>query len=121
VTTFNGTWAATAAKAAANTILLTPMYIDGQQTVNEIRVDVTTALGAAGDIGIYDANGNLVINGGSGSLTTTTGFKTITPTQAGSARILEAGQYYVAVTWNSTTGAIAGNTILSGQIKRVGT
>lgn len=119
VTTFNGTWAATAAKSAANIIYITPIYITGQLTVNEIRVDVTTALGAAGDIGIYDSNGNLVINGGNSSLTTTTGFKSITPAQ--SNKTLEAGQYYAAVTWNSTSGAVAGNTILSGQMKYTGT
>jgi hypothetical protein len=83
---------------------------------------VTTTLGAAGDVGLYNSAGTLVLNGGSSSLTTTTGVKTITPTQsAGAARTLEAGQYYAAVTWNSTTGVVGGTTVTSGQIKKLGT
>jgi hypothetical protein len=121
-TTFDGNWAATSAKAATNTILLVPIYLTGQTTVNEIRINVTTTLGAAGDVGLYNSAGTLVLNGGSSSLTTTTGVKTITPTQAaGAARTLEAGQYYAAVTWNSTTGVVGGTTVTSGQIKKLGT
>jgi hypothetical protein len=121
VSTTTASWSSSITKAAANTIYIVPVYIPGPLTVNEIRVDVTSALGAAGDVGLYDANGNLVLNGGSSSLTTTTGFKSITPTQTGNARILGAGQYYAAITWNSTSGTVVGATVLSGQIKTVGT
>lgn len=121
-TTINGATAATAAKAAAATILVTPLYIPGQITVNEMRVRVTTALGATGDIGIYDANGNLRLNGGSGTLSAAVGVKTIAPTQTGAARILEPGQYYVALTWNANTGVVAGANIgTAGSINRTGT
>jgi hypothetical protein len=107
-------------KAAANTIYIVPIYIPGQMTVNEMRINVTTTLGAAGDIGLYDSNGNLVINGGSSSLTTGAAFKTITPTQ--SNKTIGAGQYYAAITWNSTTGQVGGLTgLTSGQLKHVGT
>lgn len=120
--TIYGPIAATSAKAAAATILIAPIYVSGQITVNEMRVNVTTALGAAGDVGIYNAAGTRVLNGGSSSLTTTAGLKTVVPTQTGTARILEPGQYYAAVTWNSTTGIIAGSTIATGGLtKRVGT
>lgn len=116
--------AATAAtKAAAGTILISPLYVSGQITVNEIRVSViTTALGAAGDVGIYNASGALVLNGGSSSLTTAIGLKTIAPVQTGAARILEPGQYYAAVTWNATTGSVSAAALpVAGLIKRVGT
>jgi mucin-19 len=107
-------------KAATGTLYIIPIYVPGQMTVNEMRINVTVALGATGDIGLYDINGNLVINGGSGSLSTATGLKTITPTQ--SNKVIEAGQYYAAVTWNSTTGQVGGITgLTTGQLKHVGT
>lgn len=122
LTTIPGVTAATAAKAATTTILVSPLYIPAQTTVNQIKARVTTALGAAGDIGIYDANGNLVINGGASTLTTTTGLKTVVPVQTGAARMLDAGQYYVAMTWNSTTGVVAGANIgAAGVVSRSGT
>jgi hypothetical protein len=122
-TTFSGAWAATSAKAAAGTIILAPIYINGQITVNQIRVDVTTILGAAGDAGLYNAAGTLVLNGGSSSVTTAAGLKTITPTQSAANRVIEPGQYYAAVTWNSTTGVVAGLPALfiAGQQHGVGT
>jgi hypothetical protein len=122
-TTFSGAWAATSTKAAAGTIILAPIYINGQITVNQIRVDVTTILGAAGDVGLYNAAGALVLNGGSSSLTTAAGLKTITPTQSAANRVIEPGQYYAAVTWNSTTGVVAGLPALfiAGQQHGVGT
>ncbi|MDL2342456.1 MAG: hypothetical protein QFB87_05265 [Patescibacteria group bacterium] len=117
-----GATAATAAKAAAGTILITPIYVSGQITVNEMRVNVTTLLGATGDVGIYNSAGTLVLNGGSGTVSAAVGLKTIAPVQAGANRILEPGQYYVAVTWNSTTGIIAGaNVTTAGTLKRAGT
>jgi hypothetical protein len=120
--TYRGTEGALSAKAASGTILLVPIYLPGQITVNEMRIRVSTALGATGDVGLYNAAGTLVLNGGSGSLTTGTGLKTITPTQAAANRVLEAGQYYAAVTWNSTTGIVTGTALTtSGDIKRVGT
>jgi hypothetical protein len=116
--------AATAAtKAAAGTILIAPIYVSGQTTVNEMRVSViTTVLGAAGDVGIYNLAGTLVLNGGSSTLTTAIGLKTIAPVQTGVARILEPGQYYAAVTWNATTGSVSSAALpVAGLIKRVGT
>jgi hypothetical protein len=121
VTTDN-TAAVAVSKAANATILVIPLFIPGPMMVNRMVVQVTTALGAAGDIGIYDVAGNLILNGGSSSLTTTAALKSITPVQTGAARFLSPGQYYAAVTFNSTTGRLAGNTLLSaGMINRVGT
>jgi len=101
-----GATGATATKPTIAAILISPIYIPARITVNQIRLRVTTALGANGDAGIYDADGNLILNGGANSLTTTTGVKIITPLQTN--RTLNPGQYYVAITWNSTTGVIAG-------------
>ncbi|MET0779790.1 MAG: hypothetical protein ABWY71_03065, partial [Candidatus Saccharimonadales bacterium] len=111
-----------ATKAAAGTILIAPLYISGQTTVNELRISViTTVLGAAGDVGIYNAAGTLVLNAGSSSVTTAVGLKTLAPVQTGVARILEPGQYYAAVTWNSTTGSVSSAALpVAGMIKRVG-
>jgi len=114
-----GPTAATVAKPTAASILISPLYIPARITVNQIRVRVTTALGATGDVGVYDANGNLVLNGGAGSLTAAAGLKTIPPIQAN--RTLNPGQYYVAITWNSTTGVVAGaNLGIAGSIRRSG-
>lgn len=121
VTTDN-TAAVAVSKAAAATVLVIPLFIPGPMMINHMIVDVTTALGAAGDLGIYDAAGNLVLNGGSSSLTTTAGVKNIAPAQTGTARFLTPGQYYAAITFNSTTGRLSGNTLLAaGMINRVGT
>jgi hypothetical protein len=115
-------WGPTGATAtkSATAILISPLYIPARITVNQIRVRVTTAAAAAGDVGVYDANGNLVLNGGANSLSlNTTGVKTITPTQAN--KTLNPGQYYVAITWNSTTGVVAGADLgLAGSIRRSG-
>jgi hypothetical protein len=122
ISTVQGATAATAAKSATDTILISPIFIPFSINVNNFLVQVTTALGAAGDVGLYNSNGTLLLNGGSGSLTTATGIKTVAPVQTGSARLIPPGQYYVAVTWNSTTGVIAGaNVTNSGFIPRSGT
>jgi len=121
VQTYAGTEAALSAKAATNTVLVVPIYIPGQITINQMRIHVTTALGAAGDVGLYNSSGTLLLDGGASSLATTTGVKTITPTQTGSARIIPAGQYYAAVTWNSATGVVSGAALTSGAMEQVGT
>jgi len=92
-------------------------------TVNQIRVRVTASLGATafGDVGVYDANGNLVLNGGAGSLTPAAGLKIITPAQPPANRTLNPGQYYVAITWASASGVVAGaNLGIAGSIRRSG-
>jgi hypothetical protein len=112
--------AATAAKATAATVLVLSFYLSHPMMVNSMHIRVTTALGAAGDIGIYDNTGALVLNGGSSSVSTAVGAKLITPTQA--ARFLGPGNYYAAATWNSTTGIIGGDVLgVAGLINRVGT
>lgn len=102
-------------KTPAAAIVVTPFYIPGRITVNEMRVGVTTVLGAAGDIGIYDSTGTRLLSGGASSVTTAIGGKAVAPTQTGTARILEPGQYYMAVTWNSTTGAV-GSAPMGGAV-----
>ena len=122
ISTVQGTTADTLAKNAANTILISPIFIPFIINVNSFLLQVTTALGATGDVGLYNSNGQLLLNGGSGTLTTTTGLKSVAPVQTGSARLTPPGQYYLAITWNSTTGVIAGvNVSASGLIPRSGT
>jgi hypothetical protein len=122
VSSVQAAWGNTAVKGTNGTILISPVFIPATITVNEMHLIVSTALGAAGDVGVYDSNGDLVLNGGSGSLTTGTGLKVISPIQGGSSRILKPGQYYVAVTWNSTNGIIRGaNLNTAGSIVRSGT
>lgn len=111
------------AGSVSSTIIIVPLYIPGQITVNDIRLRATATLGGTGDVGLYDANGTRVINGGSGSLTIAApGLKVITPAQsAGAARTLESGQYYAAITWNGTTGTVNGEALpVNGLIKRLG-
>jgi hypothetical protein len=72
-------------------------------------------------MGIYNSSGTRVLNTGSGSVTTTVGLKQLAPVQTGSARYLEAGQYYVAVTWNSATGVIGGAAMgMTGMLEKSG-
>ena len=121
ISTVSGAIAATAAKSAAGTILISPIFIPFTINVNSFLLQVTTALGAAGDVGLYDSNSQLLLNGGTGTLTTATGVKSVTPVQTGSVRLIPPGQYYLAVTWNSTTGVIAGvNVGVAGFIPRSG-
>ena len=111
--------AVTAAKAAAGTVLVTPIYLTGPMVLNTLTLRVTTALGAAGDVGVYTSTGGLVLNGGSSSVTTAAGVKSVAPAQ--SNRFLRPGQYYAAVTWNAATGVIAGtNFTTAGAMPRCG-
>jgi hypothetical protein len=84
---------------------------------------VKTNLGAAGDVGVYNSSGTLVLNGGSGSLGATAALYSISPVQTGSARILSPGQYYVAITWpTGGTGKLEGaSTVTAGAVFRTGT
>ena len=121
VSSVNGAVVATGTKVYANQIAISPIYIPATITVNLMSFSVTSALGTNGDVGVYDSNFNLILNGGSGSVSTYAGLKTITPIQTGAARTLAPGQYYVAVTWNSTTGTIGGASLgNSGQIRHSG-
>jgi len=106
---------------AAGTIYICPIYLDGQMTINQIRTNVTSSPTTPGDIGLYNASGTLVLNGGSSSLTAATGIKTITPTQSAANRILEAGQYYAAITFNSANAGIEGVTQTGAMVQRMGT
>lgn len=116
-----GAYSTTTSKTTLTQILISPLYIPAPIIVNKMIIRVTTILGATGDVGIYDSNLNLVLNGGSGSLTTALGLKVVTPIQLPAARTLAPGQYYVAVTWNSITGIIGGaNLGTTGMIRRSG-
>jgi len=121
VTTDNTT-AMALSKTTANTILIEPFFLPGPMMVDAMVVDITTALGAAGDLGVYTSTGGLVLNGGAGSLTTTAGLKSVAPLQTGTARFLPPGQYYAAIFFNNTTGRFGGNLLgVAGLISRVGT
>jgi hypothetical protein len=120
--TTSNTAAINVAKTANAAIMLVPFFISGPMMVDSLQCVVTTALGATGDIGVYNAAGTLVLNGGSGSLSVAVGLKTVTPTQTGTARFLPPGQYYAAITYNSTTGRVGGDTLsAAGAISGVGT
>ena len=120
ISTVSGTTSVTLKKNAAADIFISPIFIPFTINVNSFLLQVTTALGSTGDVGFYNSNGQLLLNGGSGTLTTATGLKSVAPVQTGSARLIPPGQYYVAITWNSTTGVIAGVNV-SGLIPRSGT
>lgn len=112
--------AATAVKTAVQ-MVVSPIYLKGPMVVNNMYVRVTTALGAAGDVGIYNSTGGLVLNGGASSVTVAAAFKTVPPVQTGAARFLPPGQYYAAVTWNAATGVIGGTTLpVAAMVPRSG-
>ncbi|HEX4049022.1 MAG TPA: hypothetical protein VH309_14350 [Elusimicrobiota bacterium] len=121
VYTTTGFTALATKKSAAAAIIFVPFYLPGPMMIDAMQCDITTALGATGDIGIYNAAGTLVLNGGSGSLSVATGLKTVAPTQTGAARFLPPGQYYAAITYNSTTGYFAGDALAAaGAISGTG-
>jgi hypothetical protein len=94
---------ATESLGTASNIMVAPLYVPGQITINDF----------------YNSSGTLVVDGGSGSLTTGTGLKTIAPTQTGPTRILPAGQYFVAIT-GTAAGAVEGGTMnIAGQVRGV--
>ena len=104
--------------SAAKTIYVSPIYLSGPMVVNFMECYVGTVLGATGDIGIYSSTGGLVLNGGTGSLpVTATTLEKIAPVQtaASGLRFLPPGQYYAAVTWNSTTGTIGAVAVNAGS------
>ena len=86
-----------------------------------MEVIVKQNLGSAGDIGIYNSAGSLVLNGGAGSLPQTTGLQKVTPVQAAAARTLPPGQYYVALTWSTAGGKIEdATTVTAGAVYHTG-
>ena len=110
--------AATAAKAAANVVLISPLYLPGPMVVNVLIARETTALSVAGQIGIYNSTGGFVL---SGTLPAGAGPQSVAPTQTGIARFLPPGQYYMAATWNSTTGVLGGDSLaVAGAVPRSG-
>ena len=122
ISTVSGTTSVTLKKNAVADIFISPIFIPFTINVNSFLLQVTTALGSTGDVGLYNSNGQLLLNGGTGTLTAAIGLRTVAPVQTGSARLIPPGQYYVAITWNSTTGVIAGfNVGISGLIPRSGT
>lgn len=113
--------APTAAKPAKASVIVVPFFLSHPLMVNQMKMIVTTALGAAGDLGVYSSTGGLVLNGGSSSLTTTTGVKTVAPRETGAARFLPPGQYYAAATWNNASGVVGGDNLgVAGVMNRVG-
>lgn len=120
--TTSNTAAIGVSKASNATVLVQPIYVPGPMMINQMQTYVTTALGATGDIGVYNSTGGLVLNGGAGTVSTATGLKTVAPRQTGNARFLPPGQYWAAVTFNSTTGRLGGDTLAAaGVIPGVGT
>jgi hypothetical protein len=109
-------------KPQQDSVMITPLYIPGRIVVDELRAYVTDMpKNAKGDIGVYNAKGQLVLNGGKGSLSGD-GLRKISPRQQGQGRIVEAGQYYVAITWDSDQGYITGVRLpYTGLLKYNGT
>jgi hypothetical protein len=115
VVTVPGAGSGGEAIGASNRIWVHPVYIPGPMTINDFYCDETTTLGSAGDIGLYSSSGSLLLDGGSGSLATGTGLKTVAPTQTGAARNVPGGQYYIAWTTAASTGAIEYASLGGGQ------
>jgi hypothetical protein len=117
--TILGATATTTTAHAAKDIWVTPLYISGTMTANVIEVVVKTALGSAGDVGLYDATGTLVLHAGSGALPQNAGLHAIAI--SGAPVTMPPGQYYVAITWSSAGGAIEGATTnTAGAVYRTG-
>lgn len=81
----------------ADTIYLTPIAISGMLQLRQIRYRVTGSIGGCfGDVGLYDALGNLAASGGAGSANFATG-GTQTVLVLGNPKTIQPGQYYAAL------------------------
>lgn len=107
-------------KPEDDTVFITPLYVPGRIVVNEMRAFMSDLPdNGKGDIGIYDTKGRLVLGGGRGSIDNN-GLQMVEPSQKGQARILEPGQYFMAVTWEGS-GKVTGVRLpYSGLLKRNG-
>ncbi|MFA6091554.1 MAG: hypothetical protein WCU88_00370 [Elusimicrobiota bacterium] len=82
----------------ANTVYLIPVTVPGVLRLSQIRFRVSTrVLGSSGDVGLYNAAGNLAASGGAGSAdTATTGAKVVS--MQGAPIDIQPGQYFFAFT-----------------------
>ncbi|MFA6092900.1 MAG: hypothetical protein WCU88_05395 [Elusimicrobiota bacterium] len=107
----------------SGTIYLSPWTLSGTLSLNQIRLQVTTArAGVTGDVGIYDTSGSLVASGGTSSVDYgSTGVKV--ENVSGAPILLPPGQYYAALTFSGGTAPVVRSFTLSaaGLIKGVGT
>lgn len=104
--------------SGANTTVLWGFVATYSMTTNRLQYEVGTADNSADlyDIGVYDANGNLVCHVGATagtSIAPSTGLHTIP--WAASGTFTAGNRYYIGITGNATTFAIAG-TGNGGQI-----
>jgi hypothetical protein len=122
-----GVWTAesqsTGATKSANVAFVAPLQIPGVivpiNGVIRFVVRVTTALGAAGTIGLYDASGARVLKSADGAISTAVGLKSVS-VDVPQGFMLGPGTFYVALTWNSATGAVSAADP-NGIIQRCGT
>ncbi len=106
---------------ANGTIYLAPLTIPGTLTLNQLRFQITGAAGGVtGDVGVYDASGNLVADAGNGAVSFGAAGVTVANVSGAPVTLL-AGQYYIAITCNGAPTIRTYNTPASGLIKGIGT
>ncbi len=107
---------------AVDTVFLIPVAIAGTLSLNQIRFRVSNAVvGSTGDVGLYNASGQLVASGGANSADyTTTGAKVIGV--QGAPKLLQPGQYYFAVSCTGGAAKLRGvDLATAGVLKGLGT
>ncbi|MBI5243701.1 MAG: hypothetical protein HY922_08475 [Elusimicrobia bacterium] len=82
-----------------NSTLIVPLFIPGVLRLNQIRLRVTGTAGTTGNAGLYDSAGQLVANGGAGSINFNV-VGAIAVNVVGAPKIIQPGQYYAAITCN---------------------
>jgi hypothetical protein len=85
----------------ANNVYLTGIYLPATSVVTGIRFALAATAAGNVDVGIYDANGNLIVNKGSTSIS---GLANTNPTFSfASPVVLSAGRYLIALTPGAAT------------------
>ncbi len=98
----------------ANTVYLTAMYLPATSVVTGIRFALAATAAGNVDVGIYDLNGNLIVNKGS---TTISGLANTNPTFSfASPVVLPQGRYLIAITPGAATDTFITQTALQAGL-----
>lgn len=85
----------------ANAVSLVGMYLPATTVVTGIRIALAATAAGNVDVGIYDTNGNLIVNKGSTSIS---GLANTNPTFSFASPVaLSAGRYLLAITAGANT------------------
>lgn len=97
-------------------IFITPLFIPGTISLNQIRLRVTGTAATTGNAGLYESSGQLAAAGAAGSIDFNTGGAKVVGV-AGAPKVLQPGQYYLAITCDGAfTPTVRGANLAAGSV-----